>query len=65
MGHHREVVPIQLEDLVVNLQPRLAGSTIGGDICHVDPVISVALESSSLPKKQIKVIRSNTWGLFL
>ena len=44
MGHHREVVSIQLEDLVVNLQPRLAGSTIGSDISNVDSVIGVALK---------------------
>ena len=44
VGDHREVVSIQLEDLVVNLQPRLAGSTIGSDISNVDSVIGVALK---------------------
>ena len=65
VGYHREVVAVQLEDLVVDLQTRLTRCTLRSDLCHVDPVISVALDICSLPKKQIKVIRSNTWGLFL
>ena len=41
--HHREVVPIKLENLVINQEPGLARRTVGGNLRHVDSVVRVTL----------------------
>ena len=48
VGHHREVVAIQLEDLVVDLEAGFTSCTLRSDLRHVDPVICIALKLSSL-----------------
>ena len=47
MRHHREVVAIQLEDLVVNLEAGFTGGTIRSDLRNVDSVICIALKFGS------------------
>lgn len=41
--HHREVVPIELQDLVIDQKPGLARRTVGGDLRNVDSVVRVTL----------------------
>ena len=47
MCHHREVIPVELKDLVIHQEPGFTRSAIGGDLCHVDSVVSITLRHNS------------------
>lgn len=43
MRHHREVIAIELKDLVIDQEPGLARGAVRSDLCNVDSVVSITL----------------------
>ena len=43
MRHHREVVAIELKNLVIDQEPGLARCAVRGDLSNIDSVVSITL----------------------
>ena len=43
MRHHREVVAIELKNLVIDQEPGLARGAVRGDLSNIDSVVSITL----------------------
>jgi len=48
VGHHREVVAVQLQDLVVDAQTCSSGCAVFCNISHVDSIVRISLGTFSV-----------------